>query len=443
MDNNLQVKNTGLDHIYINGIPIFEISVDVNDIYKKVARISSLATKADPYFNQHREAQKIFSELHGEGDRITDDFIEDGARDLLPIFIPYQRLIPEGSFDATPLEYEYLDNTGDQTWTNPDSTSNFIDYVLLRCTEGYGDITITVDGTELGTVSLPESDIVSNYLSYDIAGYLGGISTVGNYEHSENIRNNNIAGSIVLTITNASSDFVFDYKVVGANYDAIGWNKALTKAEDVRLPATNENIRISYLIKDFSWSNLGKVKVTGITLKHNSGSSDVTISYGTESVDYTLEENTVGVDLFDNTSNVNNVTVALTNPSDDFSYDLIINTQMPYKLPSPRFEFKSLWNPDAIIFRFQNMDSRCVDQKLNYTSETLREVRVDENTFDEVSKYISDGIKNFVLKELYEAIGYDKKAIEYTRKYESSRSQAKFWLRSEKGYQTQNHYAGV
>ena len=102
--NNLQVINTGLDHCYIDGLPIVEAEIEISDVFKKVARISSLATNADPYFARHKESMKIFSELHGEGDRITKDFIEDGARDLLSMFGPFQMLIPEGVFDAKYVE---------------------------------------------------------------------------------------------------------------------------------------------------------------------------------------------------------------------------------------------------------------------------------------------------------------------------------------------------
>jgi hypothetical protein len=87
------------------------------------------------------------------------------------------------------------------------------------------------------------------------------------------------------------------------------------------------------------------------------------------------------------------------------------------------------------------MDTRI--EKLNYTSETLRDIRVDPNTFDEVLKYLTDSLKNYMLKELYQAVGYDKKALEYAVKYENSKADAKFWVRSEKGLQTGYTFAGV
>lgn len=442
--NNLLIVNTGLDHCYINGLPIVEAEIDINDIFKKVARISSLAVQADPYFNKHSLSQKILSELHGDSSRISRDFLEEGARDLLPIFTPLQRWIPEGVYDAKPYNDQYESVTTDQTWTNPNSSNIFIDNLYLSRITGYGDVTIIVDGTTLGTVVLPvQDDITTNYISYDLAGYLGGIAgTVSNFNYSENIRNNGDAQVIQLVITNASADFSFTYQVNGSQYDAIGWLKALVEADDVKLPSVNDNIRIGYLITDHTWYNVNGLKISGVTLKHRSGGSDVTITYNdTDGPTRTLDMNTVGDDYFDVTEDIDSIKVTLTDTSDEFCYDLIINTLIPKILPSPRFEFDSLWNEGKIIYRYQNMDTRT--DKLNYTSETLKDIRVDPNIFDEVLKYLKDSLKNYMLKELYLAIGYDKKAMEYTRKYEQSRSQAKFWVRSEKGLMTQYNFAGV
>jgi len=442
--NNLAIVNTGLDHCYLNGIPIVEAELNISDIYKKVARISSLATHGDPYFSRHTEAQKLFSELHGEGDRITKDFIEEGARELLSMFIPFQRLIPEGTYDAEPLQYEYLNNTTYNTWNNPIPSKIYVDSVKLKSTSGSGTITIIVDGITLGSVDLPQIVAKSEYLSYDLAGYLGGTFTLSNYDYVENIRNNNIAQTIELVVTNASVDFSYDYIVCAAQYDAIGWIKALTQVGDVRLPSYPDNIMIAYLIDEFTWTNYNKVRVTGITLKHNSGTADVIIKYADQSsIQRTLDKNTIGEDLYSYAGDIDTISIVLDNKSDDFSYDLIINTLLPKSVPSPRFEFDSLWNPGKIIYRYQNMDTRSSDQKLNYTSQTLKDIRIDPNTFEEVVKYLNDSLKNYVLKELYDAIGYSKKANEYFMKYEQSRKMAKFWLRSEKGLQTQYHYAGV
>ena len=88
---NLIIKDTGLDHLYPDGVPIVVLEIVISDIFKKAARVSSLTVNADPYFLKIPNAQKIFSELHGEGDRITTDFLEKAAKDIAPVFTPFQR----------------------------------------------------------------------------------------------------------------------------------------------------------------------------------------------------------------------------------------------------------------------------------------------------------------------------------------------------------------
>lgn len=444
--NNLIIKDTGLDHCYVNGLPIVEQKIDIAEVYKKVARISSLAVQADPWFNNHTNAQKLFSESHGEGDRITRDFLEEGARDLLPIFGPLQRWIPEGSYDSTDLTYEFNGQQSDFSWNNPDPSSIFINSIELKCTGGNGDITLVVDGTELGTSTLPDFTIDNpSYLALDLAGWLGGTGAhYLSYTERRNVRNNNLAQVIELLVTNNTSDFTFDIKINAVKYDAIGWVKALTEAGDVHLPSYNNDIIVNHLIRDFEWQNKSLGKVAGAVVKQNCGSAYVTISYnGIAGDERFIDSNTVGEDYFEVSDDITTISVTLREPTSDFNYNLVINTELPLAIPSPRFEFDSSWNEGKIVFRYQNMDTRCDNQKMNYTSETLNDTRVDPNIFDEVLKYLKDSLKNYILKELYEAVGYDKKAAEYFRKYEASRKQAKFYVRSEKGLQTRYHYAGV
>lgn len=416
--NNLKVINTGLDHCYINGLPIVEAEIDIDQIYKKVGRISSLAVQADPWFNNHTNAQKLFSESHGSGDRITRDFLEEGAKDLRPIFSPLQRLIPEGTYDTTSDEINELGLIANFDWNNPRPTSLFVNSIQVICTKGSGDIEFIVDASSLTTISFPQP---------------------ASYTYRQNVRNNNIANNIQCVVSNASGDFEYEIKINTSEFNSIGWIKALTKSGDVYLPSVIDDINVSYLTGDFHWENVNGVKVNGATVKRNVGSAYVTISYnGIAGTEKFIDANTVGEDYFGISEDITSILVELRDATDDFNYDLVINTELPDTIPSPRFEFDSGWNPGKVIFRYQNMDTRT--DKLNYTSETLKDIRVDPNIFDEVLKYLEDSLKNYILKELYEAIGYDKKAMEYLKKYEQSRSQAKFWVRSEKGLQTQYTY---
>lgn len=88
---NLIIQDTGVDYLYPDGVPIVELEITISEIFNLAARLSSLSVNADPYFAKNTVAQKTFSELHGEGDRTTGDFLERGARDILPVFSPMQR----------------------------------------------------------------------------------------------------------------------------------------------------------------------------------------------------------------------------------------------------------------------------------------------------------------------------------------------------------------
>ena len=74
---NITIEGTGIDYLYPDGVPIVEITVDIDTVFKKVARKTSIAVLADPYFEGRTQQQKFLSELHGNGSRIAKDFIED------------------------------------------------------------------------------------------------------------------------------------------------------------------------------------------------------------------------------------------------------------------------------------------------------------------------------------------------------------------------------
>lgn len=203
----LTIENTGVDHLYPDGVPIAEVTVAIADIYKKVARLSALAVQTDPYFAKFPESMKLFSQLHGEGDRITRDFLEEGARDILPVFQAMQRWMTDAA-------------------------------------------------------------------------------------------------------------------------------------------------------------------------------------------------------------------------------------------PGPMFEF-DLADSGNIIYRWQIMDTRLTDFKIDYTSVTLVDIRTDLNIVRNVQKYAFEALKDYVLRELYEAIGYDNRHAKYFRSYNKNRQEVAFWAKNDKSLQTQYNYGGV
>lgn len=120
---NLIIEGTGLEHVYPDGVPVIVTEILIADVYKKVAKVSSLAVLADPYFEKRSSAQKFFSELHPEGDRITKEFLEEGAREILPVFQPLQRWIPEVAVVAGTAPRFEFDSSGKiiYRWQNMDT----------------------------------------------------------------------------------------------------------------------------------------------------------------------------------------------------------------------------------------------------------------------------------------------------------------------------------
>ena len=121
---NLIIKDTGVDHLYPDGVPIVVLEITITDILKLAARLSSLSVMADPYFEKIPTAKKLFSELHGEGDRITFDFLEKGARDVAPAFSPFQRWM---NTENSPEIFEFnLDGKIIYRWLNTDTRKEYI-----------------------------------------------------------------------------------------------------------------------------------------------------------------------------------------------------------------------------------------------------------------------------------------------------------------------------
>lgn len=77
-----------------------EISVKISNVFKEVARRSSVATSTDAYYVNKGTEDKQYSQLHGEGDRITTDFTKEAAKEVLKAFINRQG-------DVTGLGFEY------------------------------------------------------------------------------------------------------------------------------------------------------------------------------------------------------------------------------------------------------------------------------------------------------------------------------------------------
>lgn len=76
------------------------ITVPIQTVFKEVARRSSVATETDPFYAQKTTEDKQYSQLHGEGDRITSDFTKEAAKEVLKAFLSRQG-------DVVGVAYEY------------------------------------------------------------------------------------------------------------------------------------------------------------------------------------------------------------------------------------------------------------------------------------------------------------------------------------------------
>lgn len=75
------------------------IKIPISTIYKEVARRSSIATETDPYYAKMSTEKKQYSQLHGEGDRITEDYTREAAKEVLQAYLNRQGDLKEPGFE--------------------------------------------------------------------------------------------------------------------------------------------------------------------------------------------------------------------------------------------------------------------------------------------------------------------------------------------------------
>jgi hypothetical protein len=80
------------------------ITVPKADVYKLVARRTSLTSKTDPVYGKNTTEQKQQFQLHGEGDRITGDYLLEAAKEALKLYVSRQ-----GDATGTPFEVTATD----------------------------------------------------------------------------------------------------------------------------------------------------------------------------------------------------------------------------------------------------------------------------------------------------------------------------------------------
>lgn len=572
---NLFQNNTGLESMYLNGIPIVENRVMLETIFDRVRRVTSLAALADPYILKLPLEVRQMMQLHGDGDRITKEFLELGAKDILPVYQSRQRLIPEGVFGGKDLLFELLDVNADYSWIANANTET-VKEVNMTWKSGGGFVTVFANETELGTFELNEDSIVgqeglrganqeidkidlfitkgdaSHYLPsidellnassvfpndfdllvsywsstedgafdaeimYDDGGsfdsdisnktatnkvkmfyrlpnddsyIIGDIITLqgynwkvwainedtvslfkvdddGLYKWSSGLANSseigttsddgllntetvyslgNTGGAIGFCVDSGIEklELVYDLNIPTIERSGLSWRQALVPCGDVVFPYKPKVLAIYNLFEGYNYENKNSLKVYEVTVKHEAGSADVDVTVNETKLGttYLLDDGERNDDLRGSFDDISNINIEITNASEDFKYSLILNTGIPDKLPSPRFEFDSVWSPNEIIYRFQNMDNRSDDRKLEYSSRTAKNINIDTNVFDNIQKYLEDALRDYVLMKLYETVGYDKKYMLYSDSYDKNRRMVAYWVKNDMSLQS-NEYAG-
>lgn len=100
------------------------------------------------------------------------------------------------------------------------------------------------------------------------------------------------------------------------------------------------------------------------------------------------------------------------------------------------YEYDSAANPDKIIYRWQIMDTRSADYKMNYTSMVNWDIVTDLNIVRNVQRYLTEAISDYVLREFFKALGHERKAFEYKKSYNENRQNIAFWAKSDLKLQT-------
>ena len=81
------------------------ITISISKVFREVARRSAIATKTDVFYANKTTEEKQYSQLQGEGDRITSDFTKEAAKEVLKTYLSRQ-----GDVVGAAFEYDLVDS---------------------------------------------------------------------------------------------------------------------------------------------------------------------------------------------------------------------------------------------------------------------------------------------------------------------------------------------
>ena len=83
------------------------ITVTISEVFKLVARRTSVATETDPFYAKMTTEQRQYSQLHGESDRLTLDLLKEAAKEVLACFVSRQGDAAGVPFEISSTEVTY------------------------------------------------------------------------------------------------------------------------------------------------------------------------------------------------------------------------------------------------------------------------------------------------------------------------------------------------
>lgn len=147
------------------------ITVPILSVFKEVARRTAVATETDPFYDKKTTEDKQYSQLHGEGDRITSDFTKEAAKEVLKAYLSRQ-----GDVIGTAFEYG---NTAVAAVKQKETVTLF---------GGSGDATIAGAGdlTVMFSCAYPTSltKVASDFVTANAEVYLAELIVVTSLENT-------------------------------------------------------------------------------------------------------------------------------------------------------------------------------------------------------------------------------------------------------------------
>ena len=159
------------------------ITVPIKTVFREVARRSAVATETDPFYANKSTEDKQYSQLQGEGDRITNDFVKEAAKEVLKAYLSRQ-----GDVAGTAFEYGYAAvNAVKQKET-----------VTLNGTSGYLYIASIAPESKMVTFDTDLATTAANFVTANAAYYL----------------------ALGIVLTSDAEDIIFESSIAGVPFTA-------------------------------------------------------------------------------------------------------------------------------------------------------------------------------------------------------------------------------